>query len=127
MSKSNVKLLLIIILTLSVIVGCDTQTKNIPEGVSEEFYDDMVECFKKLEKHKDNDDKNGRDVVQDYLDNQIWLSSTEKEIIKAVDGMYFEVWFYHMATEPDKHVLRYSIQKASELMGIEIDSKKIAK
>lgn len=86
MLKSNRKLILLLalILIVGILGGCSNTSKEIPQGVSEEFYDDMISCFKKLEKYKDNDKKNGKEVIQDYLDNKIWLSHEEKKIIEII-------------------------------------------
>lgn len=118
-------LLLILVLTMGTLGGCDSTPKEIPDGVSEDFYDDMIACLKKLEKYRDNEDKNGKDVIQDYLDNKVWLSSKEEEIIKAIDDMYFDVWFYHIADEPNEHMVKNAINEVADLMNIKIDTKKL--
>lgn len=124
MYKVNRKLILLLILVLvtSILSGCKAKP---PEGVNQDFYDDMVECLKKLEKHRDDKEKNGYDVVQDYLENKVWLASAEKEIIEAIDDMYFEVWFYSIADDPNEHIVKNKIKMVAVLMDMELNMKKL--
>lgn len=126
MIKVNRKLVLLLILVLivSVLGGCGSK-QEAPEGVDQEFYDDMVDCLKKLQKYRDDEDKNGSDIVQDYLENKIWLTSAEREIIEAIDDMYFEVWFYSIADDPNEHIVKNKIKKVAVLMDMELNMKKL--
>ena len=123
MTKTNKKLilLLVLVLTISTLVGCK---KDAPSDVTQEFYDDMLDCFKKLEKHKDDKEKNGSDKIKEYLDNKIWLTHAEQEIIEAIDDMYFDVWFYYNSKEPNIHMVKDKIRKVADLMEVEIKSDK---
>lgn len=122
--KINRKLILMLVLVLIVgaLSGCKAKP---PEGVNQDFYDEMIDCLKKLEKHRDNEDKNGSDIVQDYLENKIWLTSAEREIIEAIDDMYFEVWFYSIADDPNEHIVKHKIKMVAALMGVKLDIKKL--
>ena len=127
MIKINRKLisLLILMIAMSIIVGC-SDTQKAPEGVDQEFYDDMVECLKKLQKHKGDEEKNGIDVVEKYLDNKTFLSTTkEVKIIEAVDELYFYVWLYHSETGTERLMVKEKIQTVSDLMELDIDINKI--
>lgn len=128
--KMNKKLILLIILVLimGISVGC-SKTPKAPEGVNQEFYDDMIDCLKKLEKHKGDKEKNGIEVIKDYKDNKLWLTVKEEKIIEAVDDLYFSVWSYHIeedTTSKDRLMLIDDINKVSELMELDIDTKKLA-
>lgn len=126
MFKVDKKLILVLILVLGIgiLAGCSSQQKA-PEGVSQDFYDDMVSCLKKITKHRDNDEKNGIDIVKEYKENKLWLNATEKEIIGAVSDMYLWVWLYYNGENPDRMIVRDTIVTVNNLMDIDIDIDKI--
>lgn len=126
MFKFNKKLILMIIfiLTIGILVGCSSQPKA-PEGVNQEFYDDMVECLKKLAKHKNDDENNGIDVVEHYLEYESFLNTTkEVKIVKAMDDLYFWVDLYYYSA-PEYSIVKSKVQDVAELMEIEIDIDKL--
>lgn len=124
MLKVNRKIILLLVLVLSIsfLAGCK---KTPPKDVSQDFYDDMIDCLKKLKKYKDDNDKNGIDIVKEYLDNKIWLTQAERDIIVAVDDMYFEVWFYHIAEDPNEHIVKNKIKTVAALMDVSLDIDKL--
>lgn len=99
--------------------------KQHPEGVGQDFYDDMIECLKLLEKHKGNDDKNGIETINNYKENRLWLSPAEREIVEAVSDMYFWVWLYYDSDNDQTMIARDTIMTVSNLMGVNIDVNKL--
>ncbi len=120
--RKIVSTLLIMVFISSFLIGC--QSKK-PEGVNQEFYDDMIECLKKLEKSKGDEENNGSDVVKKYIDDKVWLSTKEVEIVEAVDELYFWVWMYYNGTSKNRMVVINEIGKVSELMNLDININKI--
>ncbi len=120
------KRLIMILLVLSmviVLIGCDNKNQ-VPDGVGQDFYNDMINCLKKLEKYKDNEDKNGRAVVDEYLENKIWLSATEKEIIESMDETYFWIWMYYNTEGDNVFLVRNHIINTTSLLGVKTDINK---
>lgn len=122
MKNRKLILLLILVLISSIITGCQNKA---PEGVGQDFYDDMLECLTKLEKYKGDEDNNGIGVIENYMENKIWLSTKEQEIIEAVDDMYFWVWLYHNDKDTNRMIVRDSIKNATYLLGIDINIDKL--
>lgn len=126
MNKKNIILLLILVLIVGILSGCQKEIKA-PEGVDQEFYDDMVLILEKLEKTKGElDTDNGEKELEEYLENKLWLQPKEVAIVEAIDDLHFWVWFYNDAKEDielsDELSLKDKIRTVSELMELEIDS-----
>lgn len=120
--RKFISILLVMVFIFSFLTGC--QSKK-PEGVNQEFYDDMIECLKKLEKAKGDKDNNGSDVVKKYIDDKVWLNTKEVEIVEAVDELYFWVWMYYNGTSKNRMLVINEIGKVSELMNLDININKI--
>ena len=127
--KVNKKLILMLILVLSISVlsGCNEQLKA-PDGVDQELFDDMIVILGKLEKTKGKlDTDNGKKELEEYLENKLWLDYREVEIVEAIDDLHFWVFFYDDVKE-DKELsddlsLKSKIKTVSELMGFDIEEK----
>lgn len=126
-------LLLILVLTMGTLVGCK---KQAPEGISQDFYDDMIEVLDKLKKTKGElNTDNGEDIIKKYKDSKIWLNSNEKDILDAMSDLHFWVWRYHTDNvEKDedsklknKLIILDNIKTLSSLMDLDINEKKLLK
>lgn len=116
-------LFLVFVLCVSAMfIGCK---RKAPEGITQEFYDDMIISLKKLEKEKGNKETNGYDEVKRYLDNKIWLTHKEQETIEAIDDMYFWVWFYYNTDDAEALVVKSKIRDVVGLMELNINVDKI--
>lgn len=113
MNKKMVLLVLALCVSMT-LAGCGSKQKA-PEGVGQDFYDDMIECLKLLEKHKGNDDKNGVEIINNYKENKLWLSPAEREIVEAVSDMYFWVWLYYDSDNDQTMIARDTIMTVSNL------------
>ena len=125
----NKKLILIVamILILGVLSGCNEQLKA-PEGVDQDFFDDMIVILEKLEKTKGKlDTDNGEKELDEYLENKLWLDYKEVEIVEAIDDLHFWVFFYDDVKEDEEFSddlsLKSKIKDVSELMGFDIGEK----
>lgn len=116
-------MILLVLSMVIVLIGCDNKNQ-VPDGVGQDFYNDMINCLKKLEKYKDNEDKNGRAVVDEYLENKIWLSATEKEIIESMDETYFWIWMYYNTEGDNVFLVRNHIINTTSLLGVKTDINK---
>lgn len=117
-------LLLVVILFVGVLSGCSSPPKA-PEGVDQEFYEDMVKSLKKLEQYKGDRDKNGLDVVEKYHNNKVFLKEKEEKIIEAVNDLYLWVWMYHEFSDTKITTVEYGVENVVKLMDLNIDLDKL--
>ena len=130
------KKLIIILLCIGMIfsVGCQ---KDIPEGVSEEFYDEMIESSEyALKLLKDSEGMSNQEVTVTYITSNIHqnyikkyeynedlLSQKEKGIL---DSYSWIIDCIAMSKDSDffKKVLRKELQTFSDLMNLnyEVDN-----
>lgn len=129
MIKVNKKLilLLVLVLVIGVLSGCDKQIKA-PEGVDQEFFDDMIIILGKLEKSEGElDTDNGKKELEEYLESKLLLKYKEVEILEAINDLHFWVWFNGNIKEEkelkDNLRLKDKIKTVSELMGIDVGNK----
>lgn len=135
MGKVNKKiiLMLFLVLIMGISVGC-RKTQNAPEGVSQEFYDDMVNISEKLIKTVKNakntsiensdilkDDGYGK-IVQYIEDSDLTL--IEYTIANTLEDIYFKVAMYHDGI-PLEEDIKELVQSFSELMNMEFEANKI--
>lgn len=127
--KVNKKLILMLIfvLIIGVLSGCEEQLKA-PEGVDQEFFDDMIVILGKLEKTKGKlDTDNGEKELDEYLENKLWLTNKEVEIVEAISDLHRWVWIYNDVKEEkelkDDLKLKSKIETVSELMNFDIEDK----
>ena len=127
--KVNKKLILmlILVLTMGLLSGCNEQLKA-PDGVDQDFFDDMIVILEKLEKTKGKlDTDNGEKELEEYLENKLWLDYKEVEIAEAINDLHRWVWLYNDVKEEkelkDDLKLKSKIKDVSELMGFDIEKK----
>lgn len=137
MNKVNRRLILLIILVLimGISVGC-SKTPKAPEGVSQEFYDDMIfiskDMIKTVRNMKDPDPSNGdlkqsegRDRLLDYKYELIdSLTLTEKTIVEELYEIYFLLSLHTNEIYKDEEITE-AVETFSNLMEIEFDVDKI--
>ena len=119
--------MLILVLIIGVLSGCEEQLKA-PEGVSQEFLDDMIVILGKLEKTKGKlDTDNGEKELDEYLENKLWLTNKEVEIVEAINDLHRWVWIYNDVKEEknlkDDLKLKSKIETVSELMNFDIEDR----
>lgn len=124
-------LLLILVIAMAISVGC-SKSQKAPEGISQEFYDDMIEVLKKLEKTKGEiDTDNGEDIIKEYRENETWLAIKEKDILNDIEDLHFWVWFYNNKESEsdlkDELMIRDKLRRVSTLMDLEIEENKFKK
>jgi len=116
--NKKIVLLLVLILIVSIFTGCQAKA---PEGVGQDFYEDMVECLQKLEKYKGDKENNGSDIIENYMKNKTWLTAKEQEIIEAIDEMYFWVWLHYNDKDTNIMIVRNEVMNVAHLLGININ------
>ena len=121
-------LLLILILTMAILVGCG-DSKKAPEGVSQDFYDDMVGILKEMEKAKRDDIIDIDDGKIDiYKEERVFLTLKEEDILDNVSDLQFWAWLYDDDGDDkiqDKLRVARSVENISRLMEVDINLKKI--
>ncbi len=141
--RLNRKIILgiVLLLILSVLGGCKSKP---PEGVGQEFYDDMVSASKELIKIirnakeidvLDNDFFKSKSYVKIYEYDKYkydFLTLIEQNILDTIDDLYLTSILYHNAIQNNKGTVSYyekdiiKLTKTfSNLMEIELDVNKI--
>lgn len=131
-------LLIILVLTMAISVGCSKAKKT--EGVSQEFYDDMIFVSENLIKSTreakvfdldKSDILNGKgyEKISKYEEDYSQLNNIEKSIFDTIDELYFLTaiyydMYYKDLTPPDKDV-KQSAETFAKLMEIEVDVDKL--
>lgn len=131
MKKWNKRLILLLILVLiiSVLSGCGS--KKVPEGVSKEFYNDMIfvlsDMSKTISKTKSNDSlldaflsSEGLSMLGDYEDKSSTLTIKESSIVDNLKVMYINLEMYHNNVL-DKDTVKQKIEEISKLLELDID------
>jgi hypothetical protein len=129
MKRKKLILLLVFALIISILSGC-SEAPKAPEGVSQEFYDDMLDVLKKLEKTKDKEstnEENGKDIIDKYKKDKLWLQPKEQEIIDAIDDMHLMVRLYYASDTANDMIVKHDINLVAELMELDIDVDKLMK
>lgn len=141
--RLNRKIVLGIILLLIIGVLCGCKSKP-PEGVGQEFYDDMIlaseELIKIIRNTKeidvlDNDFFKSRSYVRIYEYDKYeyeLLTLIEQNILNTIDDLYLTSILYHNAIQNNKGTMSYYekdiirlTETFSNLMEIELDVNKI--
>lgn len=132
--KMNKKLILLIILVLimGISVGC-SKTPKAPEGVSQEFYDDMIFILNDLSKTITNTkvkdslldvflNSEGIKKVGEYKRSVDELSLKESSIIENISNLYVYLEMYYNGIS-EEDVIEDSVNAISDLLEINIDLK----
>ncbi len=143
MLRLNKKIIMgiVLLLVLSILGGCKSKP---PEGVGQEFYDDMISASEELIKTiriakiitlSDNDilkTKNYTRICEYNKYEYDSLTLVEQNILNAINDLYFTSVLYYDDIYNDigrKDVYKKDIKKLaktfSNLMGIELDANKI--
>mgnify|MGYP001164608904 FL=1 len=128
--NKKLKLMLILVLVIGVLSGCGKQAK-VPEGVNQEFYDDMIECSEGLIKTIKNakitsllesDILNNEyySKIQEYMNNTDGLTLIEQNILTSIENLYFHVAMQYDGAELSDEIKEYA-QTFSKLMEMEVD------
>ena len=119
--KRKLALLLVFVLMVGILGGCN---KKAPEGVSQAFYDDMMDSIKKV---KGTDWSTGYGNVLKYKDVKDTLSKKEQDILKSIG----EIYTYVSLNDSDTNLFIDDIEKHLEvftrLMDIDVDIDKVIK
>ena len=122
---------LILILTMAISVGCG-ESKKAPEGVSQDFYDDMIDVLKQIEKINSDVDWEGSgiDKIDEYKEVKNLLTPKEETILDNIDSLWLWVSIYkggdQSKLEDSLRVTRY-VEDVEALLDIDINLKKILK
>lgn len=127
-------LLLILVLIIGILMGC-SKTPKAPEGVGQDFYDDMLDCSEDLIKVVKNAKttfiadsdilkSDGYNKIKTYIESEEKLTLLERNILSTIEELYFKVAMYHdgSAIESDIKDLATTF---SNLMEIEFDANKV--
>ncbi len=128
----KISILLIFILVLGLFSGCASSDK-IPDGVSEEFYNDMMAYGNELIKINEEYDKievedsikiSKREAIRKivlYNKNVDNLSLQEQKILKSALNLNIALIMYKDDKETFKEDLIESVEKFNQLMQIDLD------
>lgn len=127
-------LLLILVLIMGISAGC-SKTPKAPEGVGQDFYDDMLDCSEDLIKVVKNAKitfiadsdilkSDGYNKIKTYIESEEKLTLLERNILSTIEELYFKVAMYYdgVATESDIKDLATTF---SSLMEIKFDVDKV--
>ena len=131
MIKVNKRLILLLVLVLAIgtLSGCGS--KKIPEGVGQEFYDDMIFVLDDISKTilatKVGDSlldaflsSEGLSIIGDYEDKEDTLTIKELSIVDNLRVLYINLEMYHNNVL-DKDIVIQKIEDVSKLLEIDID------
>ena len=117
--KRKLALLLVFVLMVGILGGC---SKKAPEGVSQAFYDDMLECIKKVNKPEG---ANGYKHIVKYKKVEDTLSEREQKILKSMSSIYMYVSLNDGASNTFDDKAKEQLEVFARLMDIDIKVDKI--
>lgn len=131
MKEWNKRLILLLVLALAIGILGGCSSKKIPEGVGQEFYDDMIfvldDMSKTTLKTKVGDSlldaflsSEGLIMIGEYEDKEDTLTIKELSIVNNLRVLYINLEMYHNNVL-DEDTVKQKIEDISKLLEIDID------